>query len=46
MMVLPTLNVSSGEVSITRVRTGRGSSILLVTSRLVTTVIRILSTSP
>ena len=46
MMVLPTLKVSNGEVSITRVRTGRGSSMLLVTSRLLTTVIRILSTSP
>ena len=45
-MVLPTLKVSSGEVSSTRVRTGRGRSILLVTSRLLTTVCRILSTSP
>ena len=40
MMVLPTLKVSSGEVSITRVRTGRGRSMLLVTSRLLTTVMQ------
>ena len=44
-MVLPTLKVSRGDVSITRVRTGRGNSRLLVISRLFTTVCRILSTS-
>ena len=34
-MVLPTLKVSSGDVSSTRVRTGRGRSMLLVTSQVV-----------